>query len=401
MSNIKDVVIVGAGQSGGWAAKTLRDVGFAGSVLLVGDERHFPYERPPLSKNVLVGEFGPGACQLWQPDRLTERGIRTELGLRAESVDRVKGQLVCQDGRSFRYDRLLIATGARPRQLVCEGADLKGVHYLRTIDDCLGIRSSLGTGGRLVVIGGGWIGLEVAASARGRGMHVTVLEASDQLCGRSLPNSLGKFFLEQHLQRGVDVRLGARLKRIVGDDQVKGVELQDGTVLEASIVVVGIGVVPNDELARSCGLEVGNGIIVDANCRTSDPQIYACGDVADQPFGQGRIRFESWKNAQDQGVAAAKAMLGTEAVAKEIPWFWSDQFDINFQLLGIVPPDALQYRKASASTNGFIDYFMRDGQLVAAAAVNSPRELRDAKRTIQKGMPFSSEGLTLLQDGAA
>lgn len=398
MSNVNDIVIIGAGQSGGWAAKTLRDSGFTGSVQMIGNESHLPYERPPLSKQVLLGELGLGACQLWSQERLVELAIKVELGNHVERVDRAGRQVVCRDGKSFHFDQLLLATGSRPRQLSCEGAELQGVHYLRTIDDCLAIRANLGTAIRLVVVGGGWIGLEVASGLRARGAHVTVLEASNQLCGRSLPPSLSKYFLEQHVSRGVDVRLGARLKRFVGNGKIQGVELDDGSIVPATVVLVGIGAVPNDELARSCGLDVGNGIVVDEHCRTSDPRVFACGDVTDQPLGQGRGRLESWKNAQDQGVAAAKAMLGAEPVTRELPWFWSDQFDINFQLLGVVPPGAQQYRKANASDSGFIDFFVQEGHLVAAAAINSPRELREAKRAIQKALPFSEEGLVLIQD---
>lgn len=397
MSNVNDIIIIGAGQSGAWAAKTLRDSGFTGSVLMIGNESHLPYERPPLSKQVLLGELEPGACQLWSQERFVELGIKVELGSHVERIDRMAGQVICRDGKSFRFDQLLLATGSRPRRLICEGAELQGVHYLRTIDDCLAIRADLGLDNRLVVIGGGWIGLEVASGLRARGAKVVVLEASNQLCGRSLPPSLSQYFLEEHVKRGVDVRLGARFKRLVGQERVQGVQLDDGSILEATVVIVGIGAVPNDELAQSCGLEVGNGIVVDEHCRTSDNRIFACGDVADQPLGQSRVRLESWKNAQDQGVAAAKAMLGVEPVAKELPWFWSDQFDINFQMVGIVPPGALQYRKANAGGDGFIDFFLQGEHLTAATAINSPRELREAKRTIQKAQPFSTDGLMLMQ----
>lgn len=396
MLDDNSIIIVGAGQSGGWAAKTLRDNGFSGSIVLVGEESHLPYERPPLSKDVLLGRIEPGACQLWSSERLNELQIQTELGVRVDQIDRDARQVVCEGGKRLRYDQLLLAMGTRPRKLDCEGAGLNGVHYLRTIDDCLSIRASLSPTTRLVVLGGGWIGLEVAAGMRARGMHVTVLEAANQLCGRSLPSSLGQFFLKQHQEHGVDVQLGVRVKRIIGTDKVQGVELEDGTRLEASVVVVGIGAIPNDELARSCGLEVGNGIMVDEHCRTSDSRIFACGDVTNQPFGQGRIRLESWKNAQDQGVAVAKVMLGIEPGARDLPWFWSDQFDMNFQLLGMIPAGARQYRKPNASGSGFVDLFLEEGRVVAAAAVNSPRELREAKKAIQKALPYAVDDLTLV-----
>ncbi|MGJ7491541.1 NAD(P)/FAD-dependent oxidoreductase [Variovorax sp. ZT4R33] len=392
--DINDIVIVGAGQSGAWAAKTLRDQGFTGSVTLIGDEVHLPYERPPLSKAVLLGLAAPDVCTMWPQERFAELDVQTELGRHVAHIDIDACSVICNDGKSFRYDRALLATGSRPRRLTCEGSELKGVHYLRTIDDCLTIRGSLGPDARIVVVGGGWIGLEVASGLRARGAHVTVLEASRQLCGRSLPASLSDYFLTLHREHGVDVMLDARVRRIIGPEIVEGVELDDGSVLPATVVVVGIGAVPNDELARACGLEVGNGIVVDEHCRTSDTRIYACGDVTDQPWGTARIRLESWKNAQDQGIAAAKALLGARVAPKEMPWFWSDQFDINFQMLGIVPADAEQYRKPNVRGDGFIDYFLREGEVMAVAAVNSPRELREAKRAIEKALTFSSNGLT-------
>lgn len=388
----KRFVIVGAGQSGGWAAKTLRDSGFTGEVVLVGDEEHPPYERPPLSKGLLLGSIEPEACQLWPSDRLRDIGIAVEAGARVVALERANKHLILKDGRSIGYDRLLLATGARPRRLNCPGKDLMGVHYLRTIDDCLRIQRLVDKEKRVVVIGGGWIGLEVAASLRSQGITVTVLEASDRLCGRSLPRQLGQYFLEQHRKRGVDVHLNAKLRCLEGTGHVERVILDDDVKIEASMVIVGIGVEPNVELASEAGLAVENGILVDERCRTSDPDVFACGDVANQVFERGRIRFESWKNAQDQGIQAAKAMLDQDPGTRDCPWFWSDQFDINFQMLGIPTSLSRVYRKGDVSQGSFVDYFVQDDRLTAVAAVNSPRELREAKRVMlgQRSFDVSS-----------
>jgi 3-phenylpropionate/trans-cinnamate dioxygenase ferredoxin reductase component len=249
----RQFVIIGGGQAGGWAAKTLRDNGFVGGIVLISEEPHPPYERPPLSKAVLTAAKPPESCYLWSRDRLRELSIDLVSGASAVFVDRKSGQVLLSNGRAVPYDRLLMATGARPRSLSCPGADLPGVRYLRTIQDSLAIGASMAAGGRLLVVGGGWIGLEVAASAASQGVAVTLVESSDRLCGRSLPLSLSSYFLELHRAHGVDIRLNATLSSFAGRDHLERVLFADGTSLEVSTAVVGIGIEPNVELAVECG----------------------------------------------------------------------------------------------------------------------------------------------------
>jgi 3-phenylpropionate/trans-cinnamate dioxygenase ferredoxin reductase subunit len=385
-------VIIGAGQAGGWAAKTLRDRKFSGKIVILGEEIHPPYERPPLSKALLVTDKAPSISYLWPEEKLQEFNIERHVGSKVIAVDRERHEIHLRNGRAVPYDRLLFATGARARRLVRPGVDLAGIHYLRTIEDCLDIRSSLRKTQRLLVVGGGWIGLEVAAAAVSLGVPVTLVEATDQLCGRSLPKHASSYFVELHRARGVDVRLNSKLISFEGTHAVETAVFADGSSLAVSMVVIGIGVEPNTELASACGLLVDNGIVVDESTRTSDPDIFAAGDVASHPSGYkgGRLRLECWHNAQNQGVAAAKAMLGEETKYRELPWFWSDQYDVNFQMLGIPASTDQVFIKGDPQSHRFVQYFVSDNRLSAVAAFNSPRELREAKRMMLGNHPFDS-----------
>ena len=387
-------VIVGAGQAGGWAAKTLRDSGFAGRIVLLGDERHPPYERPPLSKAVLTGAQAPERCYLWPSGKLDELEIDFQPGSSAVAIERGRRQVLLADGRAVPYQRLLLTTGARPRRLNCPGANLQRIHYLRTIHDCLGIAHSMGAAKRLLVIGGGWIGLEVAASAILQGAEVTLVETADRLCGRSLSQSLSSYFLDLHTRRGVDVRLRAKPVAFEGRGQVERVVFEDGATLDVSAVVIGIGIEPNVELAVECGLEVNNGVVVNESGCTSDPNIFAAGDVTNQPYGGYRIRLESWKNAQDQGIAVAKAMLDQEPPKRDVPWYWSDQYDVNFQMLGIPSSTCGIFQTGDPASGAFTQYFVDGDRLRAVAAINSPRDLREAKRSMAGQLPFGTAELT-------
>ena len=388
-------VIVGAGQAGGWAAKTLRDEGFQGRIVLIGSEPHPPYERPPLSKALLTARSEPTLSYLWPQEKIAGLNIELERSSAVVEVNRRAHDVTLACGRRIQYDRLLLATGARPRRLTLPGANLKGIHYLRTIEESLAIRSAFAESSRVLVVGGGWIGLEVAAAAVIAGRPVTLIESAAQLCGRSLPAQAAALFQELHTARGVEVRLNARLIGFDGAATVERALLADGTVVSASCVVVGIGVEPNIELALDCGLEVDNGIVVDEQAYTSDPDIFACGDVANQPFGPEtkRIRFESWQNAQNHGIAAAKAMMGSGSTRAELPWFWSDQYDINFQMFGIPTAGDDLYVKGDSTTGKLLMYFVRDRRLNAAAGFNVARELREAKRLLSSGKSFDETGL--------
>ena len=379
------IVVIGAGQAGGWAARTLRDEGFEGGIVVIGEEPYPPYERPPLSKEVLLGKEPADSSYLWPEGSFDELGIELRTGVGATAIDRAARTVALSDGGSIPYRKLLIATGGRVRRLPVEGAELDGVHYLRGIDDSEAIRGDLGEGAKLVVIGGGWIGLEVAAAARMLGAEVTVVEALDRLCGRALTPELAAWLLDVHRGRGVDVRLGATVEALTGEGRVSGARLSGGETLAATAVVIGIGIVPNVGLAEAAGLEIDNGVRVDAHCRTSDPDIFAAGDVTNHPndlLGRN-IRLESWENAQNQGIAAARAMLGGETPYCEIPWFWSDQYDVNIQLVGLPNDFEETVTRGERADGSFVEFYMKGGRIDGAAAINNPRDIRFAKRLMQ------------------
>ncbi len=397
MSAASGIVVVGAGQAGGWAARTLRDQGFEGRLVLLGEEAFPPYERPPLSKDVLLGKEPAAATYLWPETSFGELGIELRSGSRAAAIDRSAGAVLLEDGEAVGYDRLMLATGARVRRLAVPGADLPGVHYLRNIGDCEAIREELAEGDAdLLVIGGGWIGLEVAAAGRMLGAEVVVLEALERVCGRALTPDLADHVARIHRSRGVDIRLGTTVRELIGDERVTGARLADGTILPASLVVIGIGIVPNSELAAQAGLEVENGVVVDAFGRTSDPDIFAAGDVTNHPndlLGR-RIRLESWENAQNQAIAAARAMLGGETPYREVPWFWSDQYDVNIQLVGLPADWDRTVTRGDRAADRFIEFYVKGDRLEGAAALNNPRDIRFAKRLMQAEKSVDPAALT-------
>jgi len=390
------IVIVGAGQAGGWAAKTLRAEGYAGRIVLVGDEPHPPHERPPLSKAVLSGSSEPDACHLFKPDEFAELALEHEPGERALAIDRGAHTVRTDRGRQLQYERLILATGSRVRKLAIPGAELSGVFYLRTIADALALRERVNAGARLLVVGGGWIGLEAAATARKRGAAVTVLEAADRLCARAAPPELSEYLARLHADHGVDIRLGASLRSFRADPS-GGIDavLSDATELKADVVLIGVGIVPNVELASEAGLDVANGVVVDAQGRTSDPLIFAAGDVTDQPGARlgRRVRLESWQNAQDQAIVAAKAALGSDARHDPLPWFWSDQYESNIQILGLPERWPEGVRRGDAGSGAFSLFYLKDAVIEAVVSVNAPRDLRAARRLIESRTPVRASDL--------
>jgi 3-phenylpropionate/trans-cinnamate dioxygenase ferredoxin reductase component len=333
-SNREAMVIVGAGHVGGRAALTLREAGWAGPVLLVGQERVPPYERPPLSKGVLLGE--PFTATIATAPRLAEAGIQWLPGRRVVAIDRTAREVLLDDQRRLAYRGVLLATGGRARVLDLPGAELAGVHTLRTLADAYALAPRLGPRARLAVIGGGFIGLEVAASARQRGTEVVVLEAAPRLLGRAVPAAIAAQVQALHEARGVQVRLGVSPLAFEREGEALRVRLADGSAIGADTVVIGIGIVPDTELAEAAGLPCSNGIVVDAALRTADPQILAAGDVALFPSPlSGRLqRLESWHNAEDHARVAAANMAGGAATVGATPWVWSDQYDHQLQIAG-------------------------------------------------------------------
>ncbi|MGQ4618835.1 FAD-dependent oxidoreductase [Nocardia sp. R7R-8] len=374
------VAIVGANLAGGRAAQTLRKEGFEGEIHLIGSEPHPPYERPALSKELLLGDYEPRQTYLQNEEAWAEQGVELRLGTTVTRIHRSSRRLELSDGSFLEAGKVLLCTGGRVRRLPLPGAELDGVEYLRTIEDALSVRDRLTGGAPVVVIGGGFIGAEVAACARLAGAEVTMVESERVPLWRVLGEELGGILTDIHRDRGVRIKTKVTVERIEGNGSVSAVWTSDGERIDASTVVVGVGINPATELAEGAGVDVGNGILVNEFCETSVPGIYAAGDVANHPNAilGNRVRLESWENARKQAAAAAKSMLGKPQAYNDVPWFWSDQYDINIQMAGQPDPtDAIVYR-GDPRSDSFSAFFLREKSLRAVVAVNRPR---DVKRT--------------------
>jgi len=379
-------VIVGGGLAGSVAAGTLRAGGFDGRIVIVGDEVHLPYSRPPLSKAVLRGEHDVDVSTLRPASWYAERDIDVELGVRAESVDAGDRVVVLHDGRRIRYDKVLLATGGRARVLDVPGFGLDGVYTLRTRDDSLAIAARLRPGAQVVVVGAGFIGAEVAASARALGCEVTMLEIADVPLSRVLGAEVGERYAAMHREEGVDLRTGVGIARVEGDGKVRRVIATDGSIHEADVVVAGVGIAPDVAVATASGIEIGNGIVVSERCETSVPDVFAAGDVAVHPNPiLGRmIRVEQWQNAQHQGAAAARNMLGHDEPFAEVPWFWSDQYDVNLQMAGLPNASDDVVFRGDNTSRSFTVFYLRDGLLAAVVALNRTKDVSQGRRLIQE-----------------
>lgn len=387
------VVVVGAGQAGGRAAEALRAAGFAGRVTLVGEEAHPPYERPSLSKEMLLDLRVETVSWVRPAERYAAEGIDLRLGQRAAAVDRAGRTVRLADGTSLRYGALVLATGGRPRRLTAPGADHPAVLTLRTLDDSRALRRRLTPGSRLAVVGAGFIGLEVAAAARQHGIGVTVIEAGERPMARAVPPEIGDIYTALHRSRGVDIRFGAVLEAI-GDEHGQPVlHLRDGSQIRADLVVAGIGTVPDDRLAAAAGLATDTGIVVDEYGATDDPRIYAAGDVARHfnPVLGRHVLLESWQNAQNQAIAVARNIAGPRAPYAEAPWFWSDQYGVNLQIAGLPVPGARTVVRNAAGSQLVMQ--VAHGRLVYAAGIDAPRDVRIAKDLIAFGAELSADAL--------
>lgn len=393
-------VVVGANLAGGRAVETLRAEGFDGRIVLVGAEPHRPYERPPLSKEILRGEWELEKAYLRPEAWYAENEIKLRLGVRASSLDAAGRTVTLADGDDLPYDALLLATGGVPRTLPIPGSDAEGVFLLRTIDDSLALRERLTPGAPLVVVGAGFIGCEVAASARMLGCDVTVIEVFDVPLLRALGKEVGGIWGEVLRERSIDLRTGTGVERIDAGTEGLRVVTAEGPAIDAAAVVVGVGIAPAVELAERAGIRTDDGVIVDERCETSVPGVYAAGDVARHPnpiLGE-RIRVEHWQNAQNQGTHAAKCMLGSEEPFTEVPWFWSDQFDLNLQMSGHPSRwDRIVWRGDIAART-FAAFYLDSGRVVAAVGVNRGKDVRAARGLIGKAAPpdvLADEGTDL------
>lgn len=379
------VVILGAGHAGGTAAALLRQYGHTGPITLIGEEAIPPYQRPPLSKAWLKGEADADSLALKPLEFYAEQHIDFRPNVRAEKLARSDKTVSLSDGSSLSYDILIIATGMRPIRLPIEGADLEGVLTLRSAADAEAIKAALGPGKRLAIVGGGYIGLEVAASARALGADAVVIEREPRILARSACEPLSNFFRDYHLARGVEFVLGAGVAGFVGEaGHVVGVRLADGRVIDCDVVLLGVGATPNDEIAREAGLECARGVVVDLEARTADPSVFAIGDVTHRPMPHYGRMFgpESVPSALEQAKQAASAITGRAAPTPEVPWNWSDQYDLKLQIAGL-PFDADRVLLRGDPASGkFAVFHLKGDQVQSVEAINSPPEFMMGKQLI-------------------
>jgi NADPH-dependent 2,4-dienoyl-CoA reductase/sulfur reductase-like enzyme len=378
MAGEKTFVIVGAGLAGAKVAEELRARDFPGHVVLIGTEEHLPYERPPLSKEYFAGDKRLLDFTVQRGDWYRDHRVDLRLGTTVTAIDPVAHTVTLPDGSTVHYDKLALATGSRSRRLPLPGVDASGVHVLRTVseaDDLLAaIRRDDGTPARLAIIGAGWIGLEIAAGARGHGADVTVIESAEVPLSGSLGPQIGAVFADLHRTHGVDLRLGASVRGIAVDGgHAAGVVLADGTTVPADAVLVAVGAAPNVELAQDAGLDVDGGVLVDASLATSDPDIVAVGDIAAalHPALRGRVRVEHWANALNQPAVAAATMLGIDASYDRLPYFFTDQYDLGMEYVGLAPPDSRVVTRGDVGKREFLAFWLDgDNKVLAGMNVN-------------------------------
>ncbi|AOB30841.1 pyridine nucleotide-disulfide oxidoreductase [Bordetella sp. H567] len=388
-----NLVVIGASYAGVQIAASVREQGHEGRVVMVGDEHAEPYHRPPLSKAFLAGNYDPGRLQLRSPAFFEEARIELRSGVRAVRVDRAAHTVELDDGSRLPYDKLAFATGARPRRLDCDGAGLRGVHYLRSLRDAAELAIEMLSARSAVVVGGGYIGLEVAASLVKAGVAVTVVEAAERVLARVSSPWMSAFVDQVHRDQGVRFALGRKVAAVRGEQgQVRGVELDDGTLLACDLVVAGIGIEPNVELAADCGLAVQGGILVDQMARTSDPDIVAAGDCASfrcvwMPPGTPACRIESVQNANDMARTAAATLVGRTEPHVSLPWFWSDQYDLKLQMAGL-SAGATEYAvRGSVEQRKFSVFYFRGEHLAAVDSVNRPQDHMLARKLLAARVP--------------
>jgi len=390
----KPILIIGAGQAGMQIADSLRQEGYEGRVLMIGEEAYPPYQRPPLSKDFLAGTVTQEQLLLRAPDVLERKKIELHTHARVVKIDASAQRVELSDGTQLDYAKLALTTGCRARPLPVAGADLQNVLTLRTLDDTKTLAAALAQAQNIVVIGGGFIGLELAATARGMGKQVTLLEGADRLMARAVSPIISSYFRDYHQAQGVRIILQAQVQEISGEaGKANGVTTKDGHSYPADLVIVGIGIVPNSELAQDIGLECHNGIIVDVYSRTSNSDIVAAGDctVRKGSAPDQWLRLESVQNAVEQGKSAAASLLGRERAFTAAPWFWSDQYEVKLQMAGLSAGYDQTALRGTIESGSFSVFYFRDGKLLGADSVNQPKEHMATRRMLDKGVSPSPE----------
>jgi len=379
-------VVIGGGHAAGQAVASLRQEGFEGEIVVIGDEPFLPYQRPPLSKQYLSGEQGLDRVYLRPEKFYEERNITLKLGVRVESLDCDAHIVVTSAGETINYDKALLCTGSRPRLLNAPGIDLAGIHYLRGIADVDGIRAEMADAKTMIIVGGGYIGLEVAAVARTAGLEVSVLEMESRILNRVTTPAMSEFYTQLHEGRGVKILTDTAVSGFEGDGRVSAAVTATGEKLPADIVIVGIGILPNVELAEAAGLDCDNGIVVDERCATSNLDVYAAGDCTNHPnpLLNRRLRLESVPNAMEQARVAAANLLGGDKSYAAIPWFWSDQYELKLQMVGFSTDADQEVLRGDPSSNQFARFYLENGVLVAADAVNSPKEFMACRQLVAR-----------------
>lgn len=389
------VVIAGAGHAAGQVITSLRQQKFDGQIVLVGDEPYLPYQRPPLSKKFLAGEMPAERLYVKPASFYEDTGVELHVNSTITAIDRETKCLRTAGDEEIAYDKLVLALGSRVRQLPVEGTELKGVHYLRSIADVEGIRSDMEPGRRLVIIGAGYIGLEVAAVAQQAGLDVTVVEMADRVMSRVVSPEISDFYQIEHTNQGVRLRLSTGVTALNGKKRVKSVTTSDGEKIRADLVVIGVGIQPNTELATAANLAVDDGIVVDDHCVTSDPDIFAVGDCTSHPnaiYGR-RLRLESVHNALEQAKTAAANICGGDAAYSQVPWFWSDQYDLKLQIAGLSEGHDDVVIRGNPAERSFSCLYLSEGHLIAVDAINAPRDFVQSKPLIADRVEIEAKKL--------
>jgi 3-phenylpropionate/trans-cinnamate dioxygenase ferredoxin reductase component len=383
------VVIVGTGHAAAQLASSLRQQNWQGEILLVGEESQAPYQRPPLSKDYLAGERTADNILIRPAAAYASHGVDLLTGRRVLSIDRTAKMVALEDGQQLSYQKLALCTGARARPASIRGVGSPGVFYLRTLADVDGIRANISPGKSAVIIGGGYIGLEAAAVLRGLGMAVTLLELEARVLSRVCASEVSTFYAEVHREEGVDIHTGVEVLSIENGDGIRVVVCADGSRFPADLIIIGVGVTPNVELAEACGLAIDNGILVDEFARTSDPDIVAAGDCTNHPnelLGR-RVRLESVPNAVEQAKTAAGTLCDRPVPYQSYPWFWSDQYDLKLQIAGLSEGyDQVVLRGGKDRQRGFVAWYLRGGRLLAADCINRPKEFMVARQLLVRGL---------------